>query len=384
MTGPPLSRQLSLGFAAALLAAVGRASADCVDVDDLRTSLAAVVDEAPADSLSEGWFELNKRLCATVDWTGAVRPVPPAIGQFLDAWRTATGVVPEVRQLLSQQILVREGGREYWPVIQEQLLPHLRDEVSAGGVVTLQFKRFGAPPSGPVVVGVQEFWAGGDMSSDEARIAVNGILRNLVATHPSPELRNELGQWIKSGEMALSVEGNALPPEMAVTLFPIDGTLRPVLLMNFEWLRGMHDQNLQRDRWSRELVLHHEYIHVKDHFSGAVPLIPLQLPRTEVEANRVEFARRLWEGEYRAVRAEWDLAKQLGATALMSDLEREITAHGDQQGFLDAFYARLLSFVSRHQIDGTMFFSEWESIYQQMKSSLRGEADLTANGQAVP
>ena len=67
---------------------------------------------------------------------------------------------------------------------------------------------------------------------------------------------------------------------------------------------------------------------------------------------------------YRAVRAEFELAKTLGATAMMPDIVQQIATKGSERGFLDGFYARLRSFSTTHQRNATIFLTDWQKHYE--------------------
>ena len=97
----------------------------------------------------------NYKYRVRVTYLGQVREVGTPLAGFLDVWAASLGK-SQVRPLLQHEILVREGPREYWLVIQDQLLAPLRSEVAAGGEVDLYIMRLGSMRSGPIYV-VNEF-----------------------------------------------------------------------------------------------------------------------------------------------------------------------------------------------------------------------------------
>ncbi len=364
----------------------------CVAPDDIRRSLREATLGITPQLLAEGWYELDKRLCTTVQWTGDKRPLPAPVATFMEGWMERTKLAPEARKLWSQEIRVREGEREYWLLIQDALLPPLEEEIGRGGTVTLQFKRFGAPPNGPVVMQVQEFLAGGLLPSESAlralttpaseaarpadsaagagiprqaeATAANRMLRDLIKNHPDEELRAELDRWIREGAVYLTEQLEGRPAEMVVGLVPVGADHKPVVMMNPEWLTGTAGRDATTDRRYKELVVYHEYIHLKDHFNGTHPLMLMSIDPIRAQAERVERAQSIWIAEYRAVRAEWEYAKRMGLQELMSDILRAtVEFGGEERGVLEAFHRRLTSNQSRVTSTPDLFRATWDDMY---------------------
>lgn len=333
---PLLYKPLAASLLLSLLAG-NAAYADCIDAADTPSRLSQMLDRIPESRQKSGWYEVSGSLCVSVIWTGELRPVAQQTAHFLDNWIVQMGVAPRVRDAFETEIQVSEHGQSYWLVIQENLMDGLRQDVVAESQVTLQVKRFGAISGGPQVFGIQGLAAGATQITHAVPKPTNPseVLRDLVQNHPRVEIREELNQWIEQARVSLSFKFNVDVSEMSVALWEVNGAYTPVLFMNTKWMLGSDLEDPKRDRRYKELVLYHEYSHLRDHFDNVIPIDPLGVDVDYVENNLEAFAEKIWKAEYRATFAEWELARELGVLSLMPRYPKEV----NQLEFLDAFYA---------------------------------------------
>lgn len=74
---------------------------------------------------------------ARVIYLGKKRRLPKDRADFVDKYFAHIRGNPDFRGLFKSEVLVREGGREYWLSIQKELLPALKEEVEAGTEVEI-------------------------------------------------------------------------------------------------------------------------------------------------------------------------------------------------------------------------------------------------------
>ena len=142
---------LCIAFACATAASAEFAFGDYVPSTINRENAAYQHDPHLDVTIEAGNYKYRVR----VTYLGQVREVGTPLAGFLDAW-AASLRKSQIRPLLQHEILVQEGLREYWLVIQDQLLAPLRSEVAAGGEVDRYIMRLGSMRSGPIYV-VNEF-----------------------------------------------------------------------------------------------------------------------------------------------------------------------------------------------------------------------------------
>jgi len=346
---------------------VSVALAECVDDTDSMSTLRQMVDQVPEEQRRQGWFEISERTCVSIKWTGDVRENPANVDAFLDVWSQVRGVPATSRAMYKKQILVREGDQEFWLPIQEQLLPYLHDEVMHDGDVTLQLKRYGARPNEDVVFGVQEFLAGATELKQSPDEIARDALQTLIQEHPSASVREDLDRWIVDHDILLSFTTRESVAEIAVALVEFEAQLQPVMIMNSDWMVDTRYSDPERDRRYKELVVFHEYWHLKDHFDGVVELPRLQLNIDDARARIEELARRMWTAESRASYEEWKLATRLGVTDLMSWAPQPGDDENSEAAFLDAFYDRIME-SDRHALDPRLkdaMHAEWKKIHER-------------------
>lgn len=175
---------------------------------------------------------------------------------------------------------------------------------------------------------------------------VNEKLRRLVTNHPDPGVKVELNNWIANGTVWISYNSDRMPPEMAAELVSIDGKNRPVLVVNPNFILRSRSFDFKEDQFYKELVIYHEYIHLKEHLTGK-NLLPS--PVSAKDSKAVEKAmNQLWDGEFSATHAEWHLAKRLGREHLMGRVKKSIRENGETLGFLNAFYQSLIRSTTHH------------------------------------
>ena len=360
-----------------------QARAECVQPDDILTSLALATPEVSEERRVGGWMELTDRLCVSVTWTGEVRELPEPARKFMDDWVNKVARNKTIRNMFRNQVRVREGDKDYWLVIQEPLLAAFRAEVGSDGPVTLQVKRFGAAPNSSYIFGIQEFVAGaGAIAAEKLRPVgvpmtqleqTTDLLRDLLENHPSPDVRGELQRWIKEKTIAYSISADAITHQMSVILYAVDGKLSPVLVINPKWFLNSISGDEKRDRHYKELVLYHEYIHLRDHFRGEIKLLPLQLARADVEQNLAEYAQRFWRAEYSARKAEVAFALEQGWGDVLDAPWNRADVQQDERKFLDAFFD-LMGKTDQNVSDEKLlprFRSSWQEIFDAERQRLQ-------------
>lgn len=170
------------------------------------------------------------------------------------------------------------------------------------------------------------------------------ILKEIVQTHPSKEIREELDSLIQNGIILLCFRSNIPAREMY-----FDPTAR-ALIINPEFLLSVEQDYLY-------LVLAHEWEHVKDFLKGNLVYFSRVIPKDP--GKREKLARSIWENEFRAIEAEWELAKQLRRSDLMPDiLIQEVEKNGEEKGLKTGLFKLLL--VTRDPEEVKICSSWWK------------------------
>lgn len=187
-------------------------------------------------------------------------------------------------------------------------------------------------------------------------------LKNLVETHPDQNLRENFNKWLTTKSLFISFESDIMPNEMATELVRINSKLVPVLVVNPDFL-ARFSRFGPNDRVYKQLVLIHEYTHIADHIFGK---IFLRTGKFLIGENIASRAENIWQGEWSAETAEWNLAKKLNQRHLMLTIDSNIRKYGEQKGFLVGFYKLLAQ--AEHTKDKEALVSMrkvWASIYQK-------------------
>lgn len=162
-------------------------------------------------------------------------------------------------------------------------------------------------------------------------------LETLIREHPHPEVSKTLDRWIRDKRVYLSFSGDSMPPDITVN-FSLWGKRRvPVLVANPDFLLSRRRLSRDDEKVDRELILFHEYVHLRDHFSGTIKL--RRQPRTESEIT--DYAKFLWRSESSAFHAQWHYARERGLTHLMPWFEAAIYQYGEKRGMLEAVHRTL-------------------------------------------
>lgn len=96
------------------------------------------------------------KISAVVTDRSETRSIKASVKKFVQMWAKAFRQPSKIPLLFSQEIRVREGGRDYWLPIQTQLLDPLRSEVPRGYPFTV-FVVYGGCEGGEPVFLVTEF-----------------------------------------------------------------------------------------------------------------------------------------------------------------------------------------------------------------------------------
>lgn len=142
----------------------------------------------------------------------------------------------------------------------------------------------------------------------EARISL--ILKDLVETHPSPQISRDLNRIIVNGDIALNFQPAMSPGAVATIMWintPSEG-LMLTLVTPAEWLLDP-----STSRRLKQLVIFHEYQHLRDQLDERVPREMAFGANEAAMAQLSERQLEIWfESEYRAYAAESELAISLG------------------------------------------------------------------------
>lgn len=106
------------------------------------STLAAIVEEHRAflEDGRKGDYALEPgtdRHRVTVRYLGRPRSIPGSRRAFLGAWARSVRPSRPVQELFDEEILVKEGSREYWVPVQRVLMPALEKELDPGDQVEL-------------------------------------------------------------------------------------------------------------------------------------------------------------------------------------------------------------------------------------------------------
>ncbi len=292
----------------------------CPDPDDKPTTLALSTWSENVGSNGKGWYQISDRYCASVTWTGNTRPTHATTAAFLRLWQDAVKANVDVDSVFTHEVEMSDGDNAYWLPIQASLLEPMQS--AKVRKFSIQFRRLGMTPESKAVLAIQAF--GDDVAlapkdlvrakypgSEDDRVAAN--LQYLIHHHPDEAFAKTMDEWVSSGSVALAM--NVPIQEMAVTLTS-DPPIQPVMLINPDWFLNKARDTHDEDQRYKMLVLYHEYIHLKEHFDGNVPL-QARILRTEVTADPERFAELMWNAEYAAYKAELALAQRLGWTDLL-------------------------------------------------------------------
>ena len=192
-------------------------------------------------------------------------------------------------------------------------------------------------------------------------------LRELVQTHPRFEVRSGLNEWIITGKVFLATQADRLPPEMEVALVMTEGRRIPTLVVNPVFITGISNFDRRKDLLYKQLVLWHEFQHLANHFSGAVPLRPDSLQPGESVSDR---ARYVWQSEHRATRQEWLLAKEWHAEELLPAIAQWVTLLGEEKGFLRGFFELMKATAPVITSEPQVFIPLWQGIYEKEMQAL--------------
>lgn len=171
-----------------------------------------------------------------------------------------------------------------------------------------------------------------EVTKEQAGQAIQKIQQE-VLSHPEPLVREKLFEWITTSRVLFAA--NNLLPEMSSSLEQIKGKAQVLLWYNINFLLEVPGISSEDKQTYLQLVLYHESVHIDDHFSGKLPLIPLLSEGTVPEEKT---AQKMWDMEWSAVSKEWELAKKLGKPKLVPVIY-EATKNGETpRTFLEGFY----------------------------------------------
>lgn len=183
----------------------------------------------------------------------------------------------------------------------------------------------------------------------------------LIQSHPDPELRRDIFEWLREKRLLLTFSWPILPGDMSLDVH--DGNL--YLIINPSYILEIAHIDSKIDRERKELVLSHEYVHLQDHFSGLFLIKPsFLLPEENVE-DRAEHA---WRMEFRAEQGEWAKAKKLNRTYLYPEYIKGIETYGEELGFLVVFHKFMQS--SPQRAVSPEILEVWDKIFEREKALL--------------
>lgn len=126
------------------------------------------------------------------------------------------------------------------------------------------------------------------------------ILKDLVQSHPSREVREDMDQAIRSGTLPIAYQEMSGAEAYDAFLAPVQ-TDRGIRLVLFTPKSFLEDSTTSRTY--KQLVLYHEWIHALQHLQGHLLPNGIRSPVSQHVENEVE-----------AYAAECELAKQLNAS----------------------------------------------------------------------
>ena len=145
--------------ALAILAACALAGSPGFDWDKYRpTTLGKVVDAHQAGVAGRDLVFATDACMVHVVYTGKKRPVSPERAFFLEQWLRSVGAKRDFLRLFEQELLFREGPREFWLPTQATLFASLEKEVAPGSPLDL-FVVWAGALRGDFVFLVNEFEA---------------------------------------------------------------------------------------------------------------------------------------------------------------------------------------------------------------------------------
>jgi hypothetical protein len=123
------------------------------------TTLRKVVDAHQSRAAGRDLVFATDACLVHVVYTGKKRPVPPERVFFLEQWLRSVGAKRDFLRLFEQELLFREGSREFWLPTQATRVASLEKEVAPGSPLDL-FAVWAGVFRGDFVFLVNEFDAG--------------------------------------------------------------------------------------------------------------------------------------------------------------------------------------------------------------------------------
>lgn len=186
-------------------------------------------------------------------------------------------------------------------------------------------------------------------------------IRQLVGSHPNTELRTVLGNWLRQGTVKIFVDPKV--QFLAANLGHYQDkpqTKFPVIAVNPEY---SYITDVKRDSdilVKRYLQIYHEYIHIKNHFSGKFPLGGNDEGRTV--SQQAKF---YWDAEWDASVQHWALARTLRAMHVLNQGTPKQGFSNESLWLLQGFYEGLLGVYPADKVK--VYKPFWEKFYQQRK-----------------
>lgn len=81
---------------------------------------------------------------ATVVYADSSRPTPAATMELIRGWVKALGIRADAPQLLTTELLFKEGDASFWLPVQSQLIPYMHKEAQAGQQIKILVAWVGA------------------------------------------------------------------------------------------------------------------------------------------------------------------------------------------------------------------------------------------------
>jgi hypothetical protein len=190
--------------------------------------------------------------------------------------------------------------------------------------------------------------------------------RELVRNHPEPSISKQLNEWLITRTVHLSFQTDHAPPEMAAVPVLVGDKYILVLAVNPQFMLGSTNFNKTEATKYKQLVIYHEYTHLANHLSGKA----IMATGTFDQSTAAARAQNLWNSEWLATKAEWELAKRMNAKYLMPSISKSVQQHGEERGFFEAFYGLLMANAMDVSKGTYLLRPAWGKIYEREKAKL--------------
>lgn len=208
-----------------------------------------------------------------------------------------------------------------------------------------------------------QLWAQPRINMARAAEAQSKIQR-LVEEHPEPLVSRDLLGWVKTGKVKFAI--NRILPEMSSSLEATRNGPQIYLWCNQDYLLEVPPVSRPADKQALlRLVIYHEAKHISDHIQGNYKLRPLFPKKGEVPPD---LAQRMWDMEWSAVSAEWELAKKWDVRYLVPVIAEATRNVDNPRSFLEGFY-RLQMAGTGVLLDPSLG-PQYRAIYEREKAKI--------------